>query len=610
MSGIAGWIDWENDLTSQGPALSSMGDTLAHRGPDGAGQWLSPHAALAHRRLSVIDPQTGGQPMIYQENERKVVITCDGAVYNFHELRSELESYGYVFRTSSDTEVILHAYTQWGKECVRRFNGIFAFGLWDEQQQLLLLARDRLGMKPLFYAQRGNAVLFASELKALLAHPLMKTEIDAAGLAQVLTYVRTPGSGIYRGVQEVRPGHMILWDARGPQVSRYWSLHSAPHRDDVATTADYIRTLLEDTLKRQMIADVPVATLLSGGLDSSLLTWLAARNVQATATPLRTYSIDFVESAQHFHSDFLHISLDEPWARSVADYLGTRHRTITVEPTALVEHLLVQLYAHDIPMVGQMNTSLYLLFKAIKQESTVALSGEAADEIFGGYPWFHHEAILKAPTFPWLPAFLGQDAHPLAWLSADILQLVNPDEHIARTYRQTIDEVPRLANENELAVRRREMTYLNLTHWLPFLLERKDRMGMAAGLELRVPFGDHRLVEYVWNIPWEMKTLDALEKGILRRAFAETLPSEILYRRKSAYPSVQHPVYDQETRLWALAILDNPRAAIQPLLNSQVARSLVNSAGSGRSGIAQVSLFERIILLNEWLEKYHVSLSL
>lgn len=610
MSGIAGWIDWKENLTYQRSMITHMADTLAHRGSDAQGYWLSPHAALAHRRLGVIDLQTGAQPMVYQAGERTYVITYNGAIYNFRELRRELESYGHVFHTSSDTEVILHAYVEWGEECVRRLNGIFAFGLWDEQKQQLLLARDHLGVKPLFYASRGSALLFGSELKALLAHPLVKAEVDADGLAEILTFARTPGSGVYRNVHELRPGHRAVWNEKGICIDRYWSLRSVEHFDDLQTTTEHIRMLLEDAVKHQLIADVPVATLLSGGLDSSVLTALAIREFNSAGKALHTYSLDFANSTQDFQSDALHVELDEPWAKVASEYLGTRHHTIVVDSPALMENLLVQLYAHDLPMVGQMNTSLYLLFQAMKQEASVALSGEVADEIFGGYPWFHIEAALNAPTFPWMPAFLGPRESALSWVSADIVQKVCPVEHIGRLYRQTLAEVPRLAGEDALAARRREMFYLNLTHWLPFLLERKDRMGMATGLEVRVPFGDYRMVEYIWNVPWKMKMADSIEKGILRRASAHVLPEEMLYRKKSAYPSAQNPMYDEATRVWALRVLDNPNAAIQPLLNKQVVRALVEGGGSGRSGMAQVSLFERLILINEWLEKYHVTLSL
>src|SRR5437879_4185387 len=321
---------------------------------------------------------------------------------------------------------------------------------------------------------------------------------------------------------------MAVCRENGMRITRYWALRSAPHSDDLQATTEHIRMLLEDTVKHQLIADVPIVTLLSGGLDSSGLTALTANEFQREGKDLHTYSIDFTDSAQHFLSSPLHPSLDAPWVERVSEYVGTQHHTIMVDASALVENLLVPLYAHDFPTAGQMTSSLYLLFKAMKQEATVALSGESADEVFGGYPWFHSEAALKARTFPWLPAFLGRMESTMSWLSADIPQKVHPTEHIERQYRQAIAEVPQLNGEDALEARRREMFYLNLTHFLPFLLERKDRMSMATGFEARVPFCDYRLVEYVWNIPWEMKTADAIEKGILRRAFAHVLPEDVL----------------------------------------------------------------------------------
>ena len=610
MCGIAGWIDWMDDLTRQGQMLERMADTLSHRGPDEQGQWLTPHAALAHRRLIVIDPEGGGQPMVYREGERTYALTYNGELYNFREVRSELESRGHSFRTRSDTEVLLHAYVEWGEACVHHFNGIFAFGLWDSHKQQLLLARDHLGVKPLFYAQRGSAILFGSELKALLAHPAIRAEVNGEGLAEVLTFVRTPGSGIYRDVHELRPGHLAICREQGMRISRYWSLRSAPHTDDLETTSQTIRALLADTVRRQLIADVAVVTLNSGGLDSSGLTDLAAAEFARAGKGLRSYSLDFVGSAQHFHATPLHPSLDAPWAEKVAAYAGTQHQTITVDTPALVENLLVPLEANDFPAEGEVNASLYLLFQVIKQEgATVVLSGEGADEVFGGYPWFHSEAALAAPSIPWLPAVLGPAESALSWVAPDILERVRPFEYLDQRYRQTIAEVPRLEGEDALAARRRELLYLDLTHLLPFLLDRKDRVSMATGLEVRVPYCDHRLVEYVWNIPFAEKTVGKIEKGILRKAMTGALPEDVRMRRKSAYPSVQNPEYVQATREWTQRILNDASAPVQPFLDRRVVSALVENTNS-RPGGTFVSMFECIIQLDSWMREYQVTLAL
>lgn len=610
MCGIAGWVDWQDDLTHKGPMLERMADTLCLRGPDAHGQWLSPHAALAHHRLIVIDPQTGGQPMLYAEGERTYAITYNGEIYNFRELRSELENLGHTFRTHSDTEVILHSYAAWGEACVRRLNGIFAFGLWDEQKQQLLLARDHLGVKPLFYARRGSSLLFGSELKTLLAHPYVEAEIDARGMAEIISYAFAPNSGVYRNISALPAAHIAICDHQGIRISRYWSLHSAPHHEDVQTTTEHIRMLLEDTVRRQLIADVPVVTMLSGGLDSSGITAMAASEFQREGKQLHTYSIDFVDSARDFHSSPLHPSLDAPWVQRVSEHVGTQHHTVTVDTSALLENLLVPMRAYDLPTLGQMNASMYLLFQAMKQDATVALSGESADEAFGGYPWFHIPAAINAQSFPWSAAIIGRGDSSLSWLSSELVQSMQLPAHLDRQYRAAISEVPLLEGEDAQAARIREMFYLNLTRFLPILLDRKDRMSMATGFEVRVPFCDYRLMEYVWNIPWEMKNTDNIEKGILRRAFAGYLPLDALYRKKSAYPVVQNPAYLAATRDWALHIFNDASAPIHPFLNGPVVSTILESNDPALSEWGIVSLFERIIQINEWLKEYHVSVLL
>jgi len=612
MCGISGWVDWEKDLSGQNALIEKMTETLRHRGPDARGIWLSSRAALGHRRLIVIDPEGGAQPMVYKEGARTCVITYNGEIYNFRELRRELAGKGHKFRSYSDTEVLLHAYLEWEENCVEHLNGIFAFGLWDENRQQLLLARDHLGVKPLFYAVRGSAVLFASEIKALLAHPLVEPELDEDGLAEIFNFfpLHTPGHGVFRDVYEVRPGHRIIFHRKGAQITRYWSLRSAPHTDDLETTAEHIRVLLKDTVQRQLIADVPVVTLLSGGLDSSVLTALAAEEFQEAGKQLHTYSVDFKESSRYFVANAMHRSLDAPWVQRVAEYTGTRHHTIMLDTPELLDSLLVPMRAHDHPAYGQIETSMYLLFKAMKQKATVAISGESADEVFGGYPWFNNEEILNIPNFPWIATFGETEVARgiLSWLAPEVLEIINPMEYILRRYREAVAEVPVLESEDILAAKRREGFYLNLTRFLPILLDRKDRMSMAVGFEVRVPFCDYRLVEYVWNIPWEVKAAGGIEKGILRRAFTGYLPEDVLYRHKSAYPTSQHPDYVRGICELMLQILNDPNAPVRPFINVARIRELLEDKEPGLIHAFNVNPLERIIQINFWLEDYHVSI--
>ncbi|HEY3991873.1 MAG TPA: asparagine synthase (glutamine-hydrolyzing), partial [Ktedonobacteraceae bacterium] len=606
--GIAGWVDWEQDLTRHRSTIEAMGQAVAQRGPDEQGCWLSPRAAFAHHRLCVIDPQGGTQPMLYQDHGQLYALAYNGEIYNFRELREELQKQGHIFLTHSDTEVLLHTYIEWGADCVSHLNGMFAFGLWDEPKQRLLLGRDHLGIKPLFYAQRGNGLLFGSELKALLAHPLVKAEIDEQGLAEIFGFRRAPGSGVFRDVYELRPGHRALYTREGLQIERYWRLRSEPHTDDLDTTTEKVRSLLIDDVRRQLFADVPVVTMLSGGLDSSSLTALASREFRREGKQLHTYSIDFADNTRYFEGSALRPSIDEPWVQRMASYVQSQHHTITVDTPELIESMLAPMRAHDIPAGGQIETSLYLLCKAMKKDATVALSGESADEVFGGYPWFHSEEALSTATFPWMASmrYHANGDGIFSWLSPEVVKRAKPAERLARVYQQSLAEVPRLEGEEPRLARVREALYLSQMNFLTFLLDRKDRMSAAVGFEVRVPFCDYRLVEYVWNIPWDMMNTGNIEKGILRRAMSGIVPDDVRLRRKSAYPASYNPTYIDATHTWARQIVDDPGSPIRPFLNLDYLQQLLEQDRLARSE-GWASLYERIIQINSWMQEYHVS---
>lgn len=603
MCGIAGWIDWEKDLSGERPVLEKMAHAIRHRGPDADGFWLSERAALAHRRLIVIDPEGGLQPMVYRQGDRVYTLTYNGEIYNYLELRRLLQERGHVFKTNSDTEVLLHTYLEWGEDCVRHLNGIFAFAIWDEAEQKLFLGRDHLGVKPLFYTERGSAVLFASEIKALLAHPAVKPELDQDGLAEIFGMgpMRTPGVGVYKDVKEVRAGHTVVFTREGKRITRYWELKSKPHTDDVETTAERIREILEDTVRRQLISDMPLVAMLSGGLDSSGLTAIAGKELSREGKTLHTYSLDFVGSDRDFQEDLLHRDLDQPWVERVSEHVKTEHHTIVLDADELLEHMLVPLRARDLPGIGEMETSLYLLFREMKKDATVALSGESADEVFSGYPWFHQEEFLNARTFPWLVStgFISKVMSPEA------LEKARPDEYVTARYEEAIAEVPALPGETALEARQREMSYLFITRFLPFMLDRKDRTSSYVGFEVRVPFCDYRLVEYLFNVPYKMKTVDNIEKGILRRALKGYLPDDVLYRRKSAYPTAQNPNYFQAVKRWMKEILTDANSPILPLIDKKKVEAVIDGKTDLNDGRI-TKLLEYLIQVNMWLKEYGI----
>ncbi|MBX3191455.1 MAG: asparagine synthase (glutamine-hydrolyzing) [Labilithrix sp.] len=607
MCGIAGWVDFERDLTRSEDVARAMTATMARRGPDDEGLWLAPHAAMGHRRLAVIDIEGGRQPMVAvgDDGQTLAVLVYSGEVYNFTELRAELEARGHRFRTRSDTEVVLRAYLEWGEELASRLNGMFAFAVWDPRREELLLVRDRMGVKPLYYYPTRAGVLFGSEPKAILANPLAAPVVDVDGLRALLSFVKPPEHGIYRGMYEVRPGHVVRVNREGLRRRAYWRLASHEHADDVVTTVATVRRLLDDIVARQTVSDVPLCTLLSGGLDSSAVTALATASVENRGLGrIRSFAVDFADYSKNFQPDALRATPDAPYVHDVVDHIHTDHTDIVLDSTDLMrpEVRAAVLRARDLPAgLGDMDTSLYLLFEAIRGRSTVALSGESADEVFGGYRWFFdHEAVF-ADTFPWLVAAeggsIGRGLERI--LADDLRRELDLPGYRAESYRQALSEVPRLPGESGLERRMREICYMHLTRFVQMLLDRKDRMSMAVGLEVRVPFCDHRLVEYVFNAPWAMKTFDGHEKSLLRAAVSDVLPRSVLDRRKSPYPSTQDPTYEEALRAQTARLLDRGVIAAAPLVDLDRVRAiLARPAGDA----AARSSLDGLLELEDWLE--------
>jgi asparagine synthase (glutamine-hydrolysing) len=617
MCGIVGWVDYARDLRREAATVRAMTATMALRGPDAEGVWLARHAGLGHRRLAVIDLATGAQPMtVERDGEVIAALTYSGEVYNFRELREELRGYGHQFRTASDTEVVLHAYLQWGESFVDRLNGMYAFGLWDAVRNILLLVRDRMGIKPLYYRPTPDGVLFASEPKGILAHPGAPAVVDSDGLRELLSFVKTPEHGIYQGMHEVRPGQVIRVDTAGLHKRRYWRLTAREHLDDVPTTVRTVRELLDDIVARQLIADVPLCSLLSGGLDSSAITALAAGALRAGGGGrVRSFAVDFVGQTENFRPDPMRDTPDAPFVHDVAVHVDADHADIVLDTTALMDPLYRGgvLTATDLPSpLGDMYTSLYLLFRAVRERSTVALSGESADEVFGGYRWFHDPQAVNADTFPWMAALnaLGPDEvdPTLGLLEPGLSKRLDLDGYRDAAYRQALSEVEHLPAEDPLESRMREVSYLHLTRFVQILLDRKDRMSMAHGLEVRVPFCDHRLVEYVYNAPWAMKTFDGREKSLLRAATADVLPESVVQRRKSPYPSTQDPGYERALRASLATLLDDPGSPLLPLLDTGQARSLVDAVHEGSTFGAARRGIELVLSLDGWLRRYPVRL--
>ncbi|MDT0309453.1 asparagine synthase (glutamine-hydrolyzing) [Streptomyces sp. DSM 44917] len=612
MCGITGWVSFETDPQSDPSVIERMTAELSRRGPDAQGVWHGPHAAIGHRRLAVIDPAGGAQPMTGGTAGREVVLTYSGEVYNHHELRAQLAARGHAFHTRSDTEVVLRAYQEWGAALAAHLHGMFAFAVWDAELGRLLLVRDRLGVKPLFYARVPGGLAFGSEPKALFAHPDLRPRVDADGLREAYSLLFNTGPTVWSGVREIQPGGVAVFDRAGLAERTYWRLTARPHTDDLETTVERATALVDRAARAQLEADVPRCTLLSGGLDSTVLTALIADELrvrEGESARIRSYAVDYSDQAEQFTGDVLRTGHDTPYAAEAGAFIGTEHSTVVLDPHDLLdpEHRRAVVVARDSPIgVGDMDTSLYLLFGEIASHSTVALSGEAADEVFGGYPWFHSPRAAQAATFPWLLVTSDQAAMPL---HPDLAATLRIGEFQDDTYRDALAHVPPLEGGSPAARRYRELQHLSLTRWLRQLLHRKDRLSMARGLEVRVPYCDHRLVEYLYNVPAELQGHDGREKSLLRSAGAGIAPNSVLYRAKNHYPATHHPDYNRGLQTMAREALDGHGGRVRDLVDETVIKAGLSTPPEELTWEHRLRL-ERVVDLALWLDHYRPELAL
>ncbi|MFJ5309356.1 asparagine synthase (glutamine-hydrolyzing) [Streptomyces sp. NPDC088350] len=611
MCGITGWVSFDRELRTEAATLDAMTETMACRGPDDRGTWVQGPAALGHRRLAIIDLPGGHQPMTADTADGTVALVYSGETYNFTELRRQLTDRGHRFTTASDTEVVLRGYLEWGDAVAERLNGMYAFAIWDGRRDQLVMIRDRMGIKPFSYHPTPDGVLFGSEPKAILANPLARARVTLDGLRELFTMIKSPGHAVWDGMFEVEPGTVVTVDRAGLHRRVYWQLETRPHTDDRDTTVATVRTLLDDIVRRQLVADVPRCTLLSGGLDSSAMTAIAARQLAEHGEKVRSFAVDFAGQSENFVADQLRGTPDTPFVHDVARASDTDHQDIVLDAQALADPDVraKMLRARDLPLgFGDMDSSLYLLFRAIRDQSTVALSGESADEVFGGYQQFFDEEARRAATFPWLVRFgrdFGDDSDVLR---ADLTKALDTESYLADGYRDAVSGIQRLDGESDFEFRMRRICHLHLTRFVRILLDRKDRASMAVGLEVRVPFCDHRLVEYVYNTPWTLKSYDGREKTLLREATADVLPKSVYDRVKSPYPSTQDPKYAVALQDQAKDLLARPSDPVFDLVDREKLRRAAHrdapiSTQAGRRGL------ERALDLALWLDLYTPEIS-
>lgn len=604
MCAIAGVFRMELSQRAQ----SQMLKTMTRRGPDEEGVLRSEDAVLLHRRLSVIDPQGGHQPMSLEWQGRWYHIVYNGELYNTREIRDELIRLGHRFRGHSDTEVLLHAYAQYGQQCLEHLNGIFSFAVLDPGENKLFLARDRMGVKPLFYARQGEGVIFASEIKTILAHPDFLPRLDEQGVCQVMLLGpgRSPGSGVLKGIYEIEPGCCATVTDTF-QIHRYWSLRDREHTDSFQETVEKVSYLVRDAIRRQLVSDVPLGTFLSGGLDSSIISALAAREYQSRDEQLNTFSIDYADSKRYFTPSKFQPSSDNDYIRQMVEHIGSRHHWTVLGPDQLAQALEEATQARDLPGMADVDSSLLLFCRQIREHVTVALSGECADEIFGGYPWFRDPQVRAMDGFPWAQ----NTAQRTALLAPGLREKLDGEGFVREQYRQILRETDVLPGVCAQEKRMKEMVNLNFRCFMQTLLDRKDRMSMFSGLEVRVPFCDYRIAEYLYGVPWEYKDWQGREKGLLREAVRDLLPPEVLFRKKSPYPKTYDPRYLHLMEQRMKDLLARQSAPVFALADRDALAQLLTRDDPwpwyGQL-MRRPQTIAYMLQLNAWLEMYHVDM--
>jgi asparagine synthase (glutamine-hydrolysing) len=608
MCGIAGEINLKNGVLKE-DYHTQMLNSLYRRGPDGNGVFVDKNAVLLHSRLAVIDIKNGSQPMTAKYDGASYTICYNGELYNTAELRNMLKLKGLTFETKTDTEVVLKSYILWGEKALNMFNGIFSFAIFCPEKKELFVARDKMGVKPFFYAERQGGFIFASEVKSLLCHPQVKPEINAKGISELIFLGpgRTPGSGIFKNVFELEAGHYGRFTELGFVKTKYFSLTDTKNEQSPEEIIKNVGFLVTDSIEKQLVSDVPLGTFLSGGLDSSIISSVAARHFKKMGKKLKTFSLTYKDNDKHFKSSKFQPNSDEEFIKIMIDYLGSEHTNVVVDTDEVVKALFSAVDARDFPGMADVDSSLLIFCGEIKKQVTVALSGECADEIFGGYPWYRDEKIRSRYGFPWAQSTDYREG----FLHPDLKQYLSGADYVNERYEQTIKSTSKASGISALEARMREMVQLNCSWFMQTLLDRKDRMSMYNGLEVRVPFCDYRIAEYLYSVPWEVKNYMGREKGLLRKAMEGVLPESILWRKKSPYPKSHNPAYFEAVKNILGDILKNKNAPLFDICDySAVERLLYEERIEPWYGqlMTTPQTVAYMIMLNYWLEKFKVKI--
>lgn len=604
MCGIAGMLSQDIDFRNESEMIWKISDSLKNRGPDSKGEYISKTATLIHRRLAIIDPEKGKQPMRFG----KYIIVYNGEIYNTNEIRKELRFHGYGFDTTCDTEVVLKSYALWGEDCAKKLNGIFAFGIYNTSTEELFLCRDRIGVKPLYFSHKNGMFAFASRIDSLLYVKGIEPICDENGLNEIfmLGPAHTPGKTVFRDIEELKAGECLHYHNGEIKRKTYWQLEAKEFDYSFDEAMELTKYLVKDSINRQLVSDAPIGTFLSGGLDSSIISKVASDHMKSKNQVLDTYSVDYKDNDKYFEKSLFQPNKDSDYIELISNAIGSNHKNIVLDNVNVAEALIYSTFGRCAPAFTDVDSSLLLFCGEVAKEKKVILSGECADEIFGGYPWYHNKDILFEDTFPWSR-------------STDVRQSIlkkgflNDGEAYQRfAYENTIKDISCLDTDDKECKRMREMFKLNMDWFMQTLLMRKDAMSMESSLEVRVPFCDYRLVEFAYNMPWDIKSYYGREKGILRKAFEDELPEEIVWRKKSPYPKTFNPDYVEEVCNMVKLVMKDKACPLYDMLDTKAIFDLIENPNSLTTPwygqlMKGPQVLAYIVQIYVWIKKYNVS---
>lgn len=612
MCGICGYM--QKDKITNNDTILAMKDSILRRGNSDNNIYVNNNVALGHARLSIIDVKNGKQPMIRNINGKNYAIAYNGELYNTNLLRNILITRGYEFETESDTEVLLLLYVEFKEKMLKFINGIFAFAIHDEENSSVFLAKDRLGIKPLFYSLVDDKLIFSSEIKGILASKYINPIVSKEELLELFALgpAHSPGKTYFKDIYELQAGHYAYYKDNTLDIIKYWDLCEKKMIDSDDEIIDNVKYLVNDATKKQLVSDVGVSSMLSGGLDSSIVTKIATDNI----FNLHTYSINYENNDEDFVANSYQQTKDSDFVKVMTKYLNTKHKDIIVTDEDLFNNLYESVIARDMPGMADIDSSMFVFCREITNNNEkVVLSGECSDEIFGGYPWFYKEHLKQTDGFPWaLSENLRQNI-----IKKDLVKDGDIKQYIKNVKDNTLKNVSHISLdtfENEF----KEINYLTIKYFMNTLVERTDRMSMRNSLEVRVPYADHRIFEYVYNVDAKLKlglrnsNNDVCEKYILKQAFKNDLPTDITNRKKSPFPKTYSKKYLDMLEKKLSEILDNPSSRIHEIVNTEYIRNLISTHGSElkENLFGQLMTYPQtlayIIQIDYWLTAYNIEI--